>query len=60
MAGKMETNIRVVGFTAKGRQPLIDRKEVTENGEINYLTLAKRVDELGNRLVKEARLLEKI
>jgi len=60
MARKPEKNSRIVGFSARGRQPLIDRKDVTENGKINYIILAQKVDELGHRLVKEARLLERI
>lgn len=57
----MEKNIRVAGFSAKGRRPLINREDVTEaDGKVNYLNLARKIDELGNRLIKEARLLERI
>jgi len=51
----------MAGFTANGRKNLIDRAEVIgKNGEIDYTKLVRKVDELGEHLFKEARLLEKI
>lgn len=53
--------IPMASFTAPGRQKLINRADVVgTNGEIDYTKLMRKVDELGERLFKEARLLERI
>jgi len=53
--------IPMASFTAAGRQKLINRADVVgTNGEIDYNKLMRKVDELGERLFKEARLLEKM
>lgn len=50
----------MASFSDPGRQNLIDRNEVVVNGEIDYNILVRKVDELGERLFKEARLLERM
>ncbi len=52
--------IPMASFTDPGRQNLINRDEVVVNGEIDYSILVQKVDELGERLFKEARLLERL
>lgn len=52
--------IPMAGFTDPGRQGLINQEEVIVNGEIDYSILVRKVDELGERLFKESRLLERI
>ena len=53
--------VPMAGFPVSGRQKLINRAEVVgTNGKIDYNKLMRKVDELGERLYKEGRLLEKI
>jgi hypothetical protein len=58
---KKSKGIPMASFTAPGRQKLINRAEVVgTNGNIDYNKLMRKVDKLGERLFKEARLLERI
>jgi hypothetical protein len=50
----------MASFTASGRKNLIKRTDIVgRNGEIDYSKLWRKVDQLGERLYKEIRLLEK-
>ena len=57
----IKNEIRMAGFTAKGRQNLIDRREVIgENGRVDYSVLMEKVGKLGSRLSRESRILQTI
>ena len=46
------------GFKVGERRKMIDRREFTNlDGEVNYVALMNKFDEVGERLLEESRLL---
>ncbi len=50
---------RMAGFKAERGKKLIKKSEVVRNGKVDYKKLVVKVNELGDRLFKESRLLER-
>jgi hypothetical protein len=48
------------GFKVGERRKMIDRREFTNlDGEVNYVALMNKFDEVGERLLEESRLLRR-
>lgn len=56
-----KNEIRMAGFSAVGRESIIDRAEVVcADGSVDYNLLVNKVNELGNRLSRESHFLQNI